>query len=102
MKPARIGWHQPVHLSKGARATFRFSGRSVAIVAPTGPGRGKARIILDGKRVAVIDLRGDDHSQRRLVWVRTWSTAGRHTLRVQSLGTHGRPRVDLDAFLVLR
>ncbi len=42
------------------------------------------------------------HSQRRLVWATTWSTSGRHTLRVQVLGTHGRPRVDLDAFLVMR
>jgi hypothetical protein len=100
-KPAASGGTSRFTVSTGARATFRFTGRSVAIVAPMGPGRGKARIIVDGKRVAVIDLRGSDHSQRRLVWARTWSTAGRHTLRVQPLGTHGRPRVDLDAFLVL-
>jgi Stage II sporulation protein len=102
VKPAASGGTSRFTVTKGARATFRFTGRSVAVVAPTGPGRGKARIFLDGKRVAIIDLRGSDHRQRQLVWARTWSTAGRHTLRVQSLGTRGRPRVDIDAFLVLR
>lgn len=87
---------------KGAAATFRFTGRSVAIVAPTGAARGKARIIVDGKRVGVIDLHGSGHSQRRLVWARSWSTGHRHTLRIEVLGTNGRPRVDLDAFLVMR
>ena len=89
-------------VSKGALATFRFVGRSVAIVASTGPGRGKARVVVDGKRVAVVDLRRRHGGQRRLVWVKAWSTPGHHTLRIHVLGTHGRPRVDLDAFLVMR
>ena len=102
VKHAASGGTSRYAIRKGARATFRFTGRSIAIVAPTGPGRGKARIIIDGKRVAVIDLGRGRHSQRRLVWATTWSTSGRHTLRIQVLGTHGRPRVDLDAFLVMR
>ena len=57
---------------------------------------------MDGKPVAVVDLRRGGHSQRQLVWVKARSTSGRHTVRIQALGTHGRPRVDLDAFLVMR
>ena len=101
-KSAASGGTSRSTASKDARATFRFRGRSIAIVAATGPGRGKARIIIDGRRVAVVDLRRGRHSQRHLVWARAWSTSGRHTLRVEVLGTRGRPRVDLDAFLVMR
>ena len=71
-------------------------------MAPTGPGRGRARIIVDGKRVAVIDLRGGEHIQRRVVWAKSWTNSRRHTVRVLVLGTDGRPRVDLDAFVVMR
>jgi hypothetical protein len=102
LKPAALGGTSRFTLRKGAEATLRFTGRAAAIVAPTGPGRGRARVIVDGKRVAVIDLRGTSHSQRLLVWSRTWKTGHRHTVRLEALGTPGRPRVDLDAFLVMR
>ncbi len=102
VKPAASGGTSRYTLSADARATFRFTGRAVAVVAPTGPIRGKARIIVDGKSVAVVDLGQSGFSQRRLVWSRSWSTSHRHTLRIVALGTHGRTRVDLDAFLVLR
>lgn len=102
LKQAALGGTSRFTLRKGAQATLRFTGRAVAIVAPTGPGRGKARVIVDGKRVAVIDLRGTDHDQRLLVWSRTWKSGDRHTVRLEAMGTPGRPRVDLDAFLVMR
>jgi len=102
LKQAALGGTSRFTLRKGAEATLRFTGRAVAIVAPTGPGRGKARVIVDGKRVAVVDLRGGDHNQRLLVWSQTWKSGDRHTVRLEALGTPGRPRVDLDAFLVMR
>ncbi len=102
VKPAASGGTSRYTIRKGAHATLRFTGRSVAIVAPTGPRRGRARILVDGKRVAVIDLRGEDNVQRQLVWSRSWAGRGPHRIRVEVLGTDGRPRVDLDAFVVVR
>jgi hypothetical protein len=101
-KPAASGGSSRYTVRKGAQATIHFRGRSIAIVAPTGPGRGRAHIILDGKRVGVVDLRAADHNQRRLVWARSWAKGGRHTLRVVTLGIDGRRRFDLDAFLIVR
>ena len=40
----------------GASMTFAFSGRSVALVAPKGPSRGKAKVYVDGVYDSTIDL----------------------------------------------
>ena len=52
--------------------------------------------------VATIDLGAATTSARRLVWVGRWPTSARRTVTVRVLGTVGRPRVDLDGFVVLR
>lgn len=87
---------------KGSSASYTFTGRSVAWVSTMGPTRGKARIYVDGRHVATIDLRAATTRYRTVVWSRSWSTSARHTVRVVVLGTSGRPRVDVDAFVVVR
>jgi hypothetical protein len=81
-------------------ATYTFTGRSVAWVAAVGPDLGRARVSIDGRVVATVDL-GGSRQQRRLVFSRNWSRAGKHTIRIRVLGTPGRPRVELDGFVVL-
>jgi hypothetical protein len=88
--------------SRHARARLAFKGRSVAIVAPTGPLRGAARVFIDGKAAGRFDLHTGSRHERRLVWSHSWSTSAKHDLRVQVLGVKGHPRVDLDAFVILR
>jgi len=88
--------------SRGARAVLTFRGRSVAIVAPTGPLLGAARVFIDGKAAGRFDLDTLADQERQLVWSHTWSTSARHRVRVQVLGVPGHPRVDLDAFVILR
>jgi hypothetical protein len=39
---------------------------------------------------------------RRIVFAKSWSSSGTHTIRIVVLGTPNRPRVDIDAFEVLR
>lgn len=39
---------------------------------------------------------------RRLTFSRGWSAGGPHVLRIEVVGTAGGPRVDVDAFVVLR
>jgi hypothetical protein len=85
----------------GATASLRFTGRAVAVVAPRGPALGRADVLVDGVRVATIDLRAGVTTSRVVVFSRAWSTAGSHRLTVRVRGTAGRPTVPLDAFVVL-
>ncbi len=95
------GDHTHYAETAGARSTLTFAGRAIGLVAPRGPGRGEARISIDGKEVAVIDLGAATESARRLVFTRTWAVSAERTIQVVLMGTKGRPRVDVDAYLVL-
>jgi hypothetical protein len=90
-----------VHRSRraGATASVTFTGRAVAIVAPQGPGLGKAEVLVDGVHVATIDTRAKSHHSREIVFARSWSTAGTHTVTLRVRGTAGRPAVSLDGFV---
>ena len=87
--------------TRSATATLTFDGASVAWVGPVGPTRGKARIILDGRLVATVDTYRATFKARDVIWARALQD-GRHTLRIQVLGTAGRPTVAVDGLYVLR
>jgi hypothetical protein len=59
-------------------------------------------VYIDGHAVATVHLRATTAVQRRVVYTRTWATAGTHTIKVVALGTRLHPMVSVDAFLVLR
>jgi hypothetical protein len=86
----------------GSSVRYRFTGLGVAVVAPTSPTRGKARIYIDGVYRATIDLQTSTLKHRRVVYARTFTASGTHTIEMRVLGTDGRPMVSLDAFVVLR
>jgi uncharacterized delta-60 repeat protein len=87
----------------GSTAKLTFTGQSVAWVAPKGSTRGKADVLLDGRKVATVDLSSSRTLPRRVVYAANGlSPSVTHTLQVKVLGTTGRPRVDVDAFVVLR
>ncbi|HUG47859.1 MAG TPA: S8 family serine peptidase [Candidatus Limnocylindria bacterium] len=86
----------------GARATFTFTGRQVALVALTGPNRGKADVYVNGNLRATIDLRTASLDKRRIVFSRRWDTSAKRTIEVRLHGAGSGARVDLDAFVVLR
>jgi GH25 family lysozyme M1 (1,4-beta-N-acetylmuramidase) len=87
--------------TKGASATFHFTGSSVGWVAATGPTRGGAWVYVDGVFAASISLRASTGHSRAIVFARNWTTVGSHTLRIVVAGTAGHPRVDVDAFIRL-
>jgi subtilisin len=66
----------------GARVTYRFSGRSIALVAARGKLLGQADILIDGKRVATIDLKARTQLHRQIVWARRVSS-GEHTITIR-------------------
>jgi spore germination protein YaaH len=86
----------------GARATYSFTGRSIAWVTTFAPNRGIAKVYLDGVLVATIDTGSVTTAYHRVAFAKTWSASGFHTIRIVVAGTAGRPRVDVDAFAVLR
>ena len=85
----------------GARVRLDFYGRSVSWIASRGPGRGRANVYLDGKRVATIDLYASSTLHRRTVFRKSWPTPGAHRIEIEVVGTSGRPRVDIDAIVFI-
>ncbi|MFL5685990.1 MAG: S8 family serine peptidase [Chloroflexota bacterium] len=85
----------------GARARYRFTGRTVAVLAPTNSTRGKASIYIDGVYHASVDFYSSSATYKKVVYVGNWSVAGTHTIELRVSGTSGRPTVSLDGFVVL-
>ncbi len=87
--------------TKGATATFAFSGTDVAWVSARGPKRGKAKVYIDGVQKAVVDLKASSAQSSVIVFTASGLSAGPHTIKIYVNGTSGRPRVDVDGFFVL-
>lgn len=99
--PAASGGHVRKTGGDGASATFEFTGRSVAWVAPKGRSRGSAEVWVDGSYRTTISLRRSASLSRAVVFATSWGDAGAHSIEIRVLGTSGHPRVDVDAFIVL-
>lgn len=86
----------------GASVTFHFTGRAFAAIAPKGPTRGSARVYIDGIYVSTVSLYRSSSVPRIVVAARAWSVSGSHTVKLVVVGTARHPRIDIDAFAVLR
>lgn len=74
---------------------------TVAVVMPKGPDRGQAAVYVDGVRKATVNTYSATRIHRKVVW-RLALTLGTHQVRVVNLATAGHPRIDVDAFLLIR
>ena len=88
--------------TRAKTASLTFSGKSIAWLSALGPTRGSARVYVDNTLIATVNLNSATTTAKRVVFARNFSAVGTHTIRVTVLGTAGHPRVDVDAFLVLR
>jgi hypothetical protein len=88
-----------VHYSTriGASASLTFKGNGIAWIGPVGPTRGTARIFVDGKVVANVDLRRSTFQARKLIFSKALP-AGTHTLKIV-VTSSGRP-VAIDELIV--
>jgi hypothetical protein len=86
----------------GASARYQFTGRGIAVIAPTSATRGRVTVLIDGVSAGTIDLRSSSTLHRRIVFTRTFSTSGTHTIELRVQGTSGRPLVSIDGFVVVR
>ena len=82
---------------KGATATLTFSGTGIAWVGPTGPTRGKAKVFVDGKLAATVNLRTSNFRARTILFAKPLK-AGEHTLRIV-VTTSGKP-VAIDQLII--
>lgn len=100
--PAYSGGSVRHSSSPGATVSWTFTGRGIGLVTTMAISRGQVRIYLDGAFVSRVDLMSSPTIFRAIAWQKTWSSSRTHTIRLVVEGTAGRPRVDLDAFAVLR
>ena len=84
----------------GARMDFQFTGRAVAIIAPTRSSLGRAKVYIDGRYVSTVDLRSGSTGTQKVVFASHWTTPGSHRLTIRVLATSGHP-FDLDAVAVI-
>jgi pimeloyl-ACP methyl ester carboxylesterase len=87
---------------KGRSASYTFTGRSVAFVTTKAPSRGKVKVYINGVYQDTVATYRSATQYRVLAWQRTWSTSAKRTIKLVVVGTSGRPRVDLDAFVVVK
>lgn len=81
----------------GASASFSFNGTGIAWMGPVGPTRGTARVYIDGKAIANVDLRRSTFQPRRILFAKALA-AGHHTLKIV-VTSSGRP-VAIDDLIV--
>lgn len=85
----------------GASATYTFTGRTIAWVAPKTALSGSAKVYLDGVLATTVNLYSATTVNRAVVYTKAWTTVGTHTIKIVVVGTAGHPRVSLDAFVRL-
>jgi hypothetical protein len=89
------------HSSKaGHKITYRFTGRSVAVIGTKGPGYSKAKIYIDGKYIKTIDAYASTVKYRQSLYSKSWTKSGTHTITIENLATSGRSRLDMDGLAV--
>jgi hypothetical protein len=86
----------------GTSASFTFTGRAVGWVASRSTNRGQARIYIDGVLRDTIDLYSATTIPATVVRSFAWANVGTHTIKVVTVGTKGRPKIDVDSFTRLR
>jgi probable HAF family extracellular repeat protein len=83
--------------ARGATVTFRFSGRTVALIGPMGAFFGSAVLRADGGSPTILDEYAPAASARNRIAYLSFSSTGTHTIRVT---TNGDGKFAVDAVYV--
>ncbi len=86
----------------GAAVTRTFKGRGISVIATRGRSRGAAQVWIDGIHVTNIHLHRSKLHPRRVVFTRTWTSSGTHTITIVVAGSAHHPRVDIDALVITK
>jgi hypothetical protein len=101
LKSSAYGGAMATSASNGAEAAFTFRGTHLAWIAQRSPTRGRATVLIDGQKVATVDLYSSVTTSRQIVHTANWPKAATRTVQIRPEGTSGRPNVDVDAFVTL-
>lgn len=93
-----LGKSAKVSKKKGASVSYKVKARSLGVVVTKGKGYGKAYVYIDGKKAATVNLSSSKTKYGQLVYSKTWSKAGTHTIKVVSASSK---KVVVDAFVRL-
>ena len=86
----------------GASLRMAFTGHSVAVVAPRGPGGGQAKVYVDGVYLTTLSMESSVSRARQIVFARDFPTGGTHTIMLVAVERGWHPIFRLDAFVVSR
>ena len=90
----------------GSRVSFTSTGRTVGLVAPMQATRGRVKVFVNGTYLRTVDLAklpaGAVYGPRAIAWQKTWPAVKTRTVTFVVIATPGRPRVDIDGFVILR
>jgi hypothetical protein len=87
----------------GKTATFTASSaRSIAFITTKGPSRGSFKVYVDGVLKATVSAYSATTKYRQIVYQFNWASLGTHKIKIYVKGTSGHPRIDIDAWVVLR
>jgi phosphodiesterase/alkaline phosphatase D-like protein len=84
-----------------SRIALRVTGRSLALVAPKGPGYGAVAISIDGGPATRVDLYRPSRATQVAVYVINFPSAAAHKVVIRARSAGSRRRVDVDAFAVI-
>ncbi|MFI9826235.1 N-acetylmuramoyl-L-alanine amidase [Streptomyces sp. NPDC051913] len=88
--------------TRNSSLSWTFTGRSAAWVVSRTSASGQAYVYVDGTKVATVDLRSTTTSYRNAIWAKTWSSSGKHTVKIVVAATSGRPTVTTDGLVYLK
>ncbi len=90
----------------GASMSYTFSGKRIVLLATKGRGRGKMQVSVYRGSTRLYSKYVDTYyyatRYRSKVFDYTFKTPGTYRIVVKNLATRGRPRIDIDAFGVVR
>lgn len=87
--------------SAGAAVVWRGTARSLVIVGPVGPTRGRLVVEVDGERVDVVDLYAPDFAARTVLVALHWNDGAEHVVRLEARHRSGRTTVAIDDLVTL-
>ncbi|MCE7081393.1 N-acetylmuramoyl-L-alanine amidase [Streptomyces sp. ST2-7A] len=88
--------------TKNSSLTWTFTGRSAALVVSRASGSGQVRVYVDGKLAKTVDLKSSTTRYRDAIWTQSWTSSAKHTVRIEVVGTSGRPTVTVDGLVHLK
>jgi subtilisin family serine protease len=97
-----LGGKMRTSTSAGSTVEFQFTGRAIGIVAPKGSTRGSVKVYVDGAYVQTVSLYRSSTQSRVVVFATSWELAGRHRVKLVTVATSGRTRVDIDGVVILK